>query len=382
MLDSEITYNIYTAGNREFDGLVEELLKNCFQDEGTIIQLTFFGSPSGNEEYLEQLNIIREKTKNIFGDNSPMISYVAQKPLVGELVLEVGRLLNFGGTIAYKVLKGKHYLELNDKNYKSLIINIISDNIRDSIKKQSEEVFTCLENILNTEGYNINSIVRQWNYIERITDFEGEHQHYQSFNDARSHFYAKTEWDNGYPAATGIGTQFGGIMVSVVAVIPENKNYRCIPLNNELQVAAYAYSQNVLVGAEDEAFQKKSTPKFERAKAVLNERQGVVYISGTAAIRGENSLNGVGIEEQTRITLENINYLISQENLVKAGINTDNNCSIDMLRIYLKYEEDMQVVKKHMDTSVPAIPISYLLADVCREELLIEIEGIASFSIS
>ena len=65
--------------------------------------------------------------------------------------------------------------------------------------------------MLRREGFPLNSIIRQWNYIERITAFDGQDQHYQAFNNARSGFYSKTEWTNGYPAATGIGANLGGI---------------------------------------------------------------------------------------------------------------------------------------------------------------------------
>lgn len=381
MLNYNTIYNIYTASgkDRRFEELVDELLKECLSNNDTIVQLTFFGSSSDNKEYTHQRNTILDKAESIFGSKIPSISYVAQKPLVGDLVLEVGKLPNSHGQINYKSYEDINYIELDTRTTKTLVINIHPKNIQSDIKSQSREVFEQLENILTIEGYDINSIVRQWNYIERITDFEGEHQHYQSFNDARSHFYSKAQWNFGYPAATGIGTQYGGIMIDVIAIKPKRDEYRCVPLNNDLQVAAYDYSQDVLLGADDEVFRKKSTPKFERAKAITNDKHGLVYISGTAAIRGENSLTNVSIEEQTRITLENINYLISKENLNKTGIEIKNNCSIDMLRIYLKDEEDIDVVKNYMDSLSLSIPVSYLLADVCREELLIELEGIASF---
>lgn len=55
----------------------------------------------------------------------------------------------------------------------------------------------------------------------------------------------------------------------------------------------------------------------------------LVYISGTAAIRGEESLKGVGLERQLQITMENIAQLIDDARLV-------------MLRVYLKNESDYE----------------------------------------
>ena len=147
------------------------------------------------------------------------------------------------------------------------------------------EAFRLLGDVLRREGFPLNSIIRQWNYIERITAFDGPDQHYQAFNNARSDFYSKTEWANGYPAATGIGANLGG-------------------------------------------------------------------------------LTGVGLERQLRITMENIAELIADAKLVK-------------LRVYLKNKSDYKEAERLMNTYGLNIPISYMWADVCRDELLIEIEGIA-----
>ena len=90
----------------------------------------------------------------------------------------------------------------------------------------------------------------------------------------------------------------------------------------------------------------------------------LVYISGTAAIRGEESLKGVGLERQLQITMENIAQLIDDARLV-------------MLRVYLKNKSDYEVARRELESYGLNIPVSYLQAGVCREELLIEIEGIA-----
>ena len=49
---------------------------------------------------------------------------------------------------------------------------------------------------------------------------------------------------------------------------------------------------------------QKTTPKFERAKRLTSGNNSMIYISGTAAIRGEETLIGVGLERQLHITME------------------------------------------------------------------------------
>ncbi|MDL2221945.1 endoribonuclease L-PSP, partial [Parabacteroides sp. OttesenSCG-928-N08] len=90
----------------------------------------------------------------------------------------------------------------------------------------------------------------------------------------------------------------------------------------------------------------------------------LIYISGTAAIRGEESLTGVGLDRQLHITMENIAELIGDAKPV-------------MLRVYLKEKEFYEEACRLMNEYKLNIPISYMWADVCRDELLIEIEGVA-----
>ena len=103
------------------------------------------------------------------------------------------------------------------------------------------------------------------------------------YTSVRTAFYAGSDWSNGYPAATGIGMNMGGVLIDVDAAMFHTPDVFATPIDNKLQVAAHAYSEQVL----EEARQKKTTPKFERAKSMTFRERRLVYISGTAAIRGE-----------------------------------------------------------------------------------------------
>ena len=106
---------------------------------------------------------------------------------------------------------------------------------------------------------------------------------------------------------------------------------------------------------------------FLRALSLLGQRLGTPLAQThtvAIALGGEESLKGVGLERQLRITMENIAELIADAKLVK-------------LRVYLKNKSDYEEAERLMNTYGLNIPISYMWADVCRDELLIEIEGIA-----
>lgn len=387
----KIIYHIDKVWFRDFGEMVSEILDKltvtCDEERIVPLRLVFFGNPDDNTQYLEHrewvLGLLRERCER-FGWRMPLMSYVAQRSLDSGLVMESQCVSRENSDLVrehYLTTEGVRYFTIeNDEGKRLFTEGILPASLDAPILEQSNEVLAKLGAVLDAEGMEINTIVRQWNYIERITHVpEGANQHYQDFNDARSHFYARADWRGGYPAATGIGTAHGGIMVEVDAARFRSWRRAVVALDNDLQVAAHGYSQNVLIGVADKIFRHKTTPKFERAKAVVGANgAGIqVYISGTAAIRGEESLTGVGIERQTVTTLENIEYLISRQNLRKHGIKAERTPEIQIFRVYLKAESLLEPARETIERFFPKVQALYVLTDVCRDELLIEIEGVA-----
>ena len=288
-----------------------------------------------------------------------------------------------GSQVFYKRSGEIPYIVIESAEARRLLLGGVRDNNPlHGTGEQSDRIFSAIGSILKAESMPVSSIIRQWNYIEKIVKTAEGHQNYQDFNDSRSRFYNGAAWVNGYPAATGVGTSCGGVMIDLEAICPVADGTEILPLNNSLQVAAHAYSPVVLIGREDEKTGKKTTPKFERAKLVHNGNRGLVYISGTAAIRGELSLVDVGVGEQTRITLENIEHLISDKTLGDAGIEGVEDATIFSMRVYLKEESFLDRAREIIGEKYSGTPAVYLKADVCRDELLVEIEGFASILIT
>ena len=356
----KIKYKILSSEKVLFTDALDDLLNQLPANE-SVFRLVLFGRPENTEEYLEQCAILQTKVKDTFGTKIPVFTYVSQPALSAALLLEVHSYTpEKGEFVLYKSENGFPYVLLENQVGRFLFAGAFHGLFTDSMEKQSVDVFLQIEKVLQKEKFPVNSIIRQWNYIEQITDFDGENQHYQSFNNSRADFYGKTDWPKGYPAATGIGTNLGGILIDFDAVVLASEKALITPINNCLQVAAHAYSERVL----ENAFSQKKTPKFERAKSLTIDKRRSIYISGTAAIRGEESLKGVGLGEQLRITMENIKELTGEAKLL-------------LLRVYLKNENDYKEARNLLHAAHPDIPISYMQADVCRDELLIEIEGIA-----
>jgi enamine deaminase RidA (YjgF/YER057c/UK114 family) len=371
------SFEFYIAKTDDFGAMVDVLLAQIKTNK-IIVRLVFFGDSENPEEYRRQLNTINKKVGLIFREIAPPVSYIAQKPLTGGLLLEVSAIEDQSGEkVGHADHSGVRYITIRNDFYKELIISgVMTDRLDGGTYEQATEVFEKISSILSLEKMPVNSIVRQWNYIENITALSSEEQNYHQFNRARTAFYEKTIWENGYPAATGIGIKTGGVIVEIDAVLCLSPSIKNIPLNNEFQVPAYQYSEQVLAGGDHGL----KTPKFERARFLGSPGQAYVYISGTAAIRGEQSVEDAGAAEQTRITIENIYNLITTENLNLCGCSECIEPHFEVFIVYLKNESDFEAIKGFIEKDYPSVSPVYLLADICREELLVEIEAVVCFN--
>ena len=240
-----------------------------------VLSLVFFFDVESACSYDSAMSAITGECRRFFGLRMPMVTCVAQKPLESALSAEV-LYLHGNGTVEFN----DDYLVIRSGDTSELITKGIQFPGSGDTGEQATRVFARIGEILDGEGFRTGDIVRQWNYIESITGMTGGMQNYQMFNDARSAFYSGTDWTNGYPAATGIGSSAGGVVVSIYAVSGPVKVSR--PVDNPIQVPAHRYSGRVLVQGRDAV---RTTPKFERARLL----DDTVLISGTAAIKGENS---------------------------------------------------------------------------------------------
>ena len=214
----EIIHRFYQVEKASFEEMTAYLLTEYLATYMPV-RMVFFGAPADNSEYIAQFNYLRKTVKKFFGDKQPIVSYVAQPVDTGGMAMEIHELVLTGqDMVTYQKCADIPYIVVERKGYKRLFLGgVTGDVLHQNIREQSDDVLSRIRQVLDTEQIPVSSIVRQWNYIEKITDYDNVgHQHYQDFNDARSLFYTNVEWETGYPAATGIGTRCGGIMVDMM----------------------------------------------------------------------------------------------------------------------------------------------------------------------
>ena len=359
---------VHTIIKDDFKCAFKDVLSKIKHVDG-LLKMSVFVECFSDDDYQSKMDLINYLIHEKYGKEIPTVSFVAQKPLKGSICIESIYLVE-DADLSYESHLGFTYALVKQENRKSLYLSGMKAATSETISSQGNKIFLEIDEILKKEGMKPESIIRQWNYIPKITEFDKEFQHYQQFNDSRTLFYQKTKWANGYPAATGIGTQYGPLVIDLIAVQGHDDEFA---IKNPRQIDAHVYSEQVLLGENDLYLKQKSTPKFERAKLIVDQDTSVVFVSGTAAIIGEESLSIDDAAKQTILTFENIESLVDQENL--DGYKMFEASRIDAMRVYIKNEKDFEKIHNICEERYPSASFIYLLSDVCRDELLVEIEA-------
>ena len=368
-LNGDRIYLKPTDGNASPEQQLEDCLGQVKQINSgkKVIKLNFFVDTLSEEEYRLLQARIEELVAHRF--SNPLITgVIAQPPLTSKILVEAfyydERLWN---SRFLSCENGSAMLFTRENS--EILVGQVQVNTAKSCSENSAAAFSAFGNLLDQTGLPVHTVVRQWNYLEDILGLDNENQRYQEFNNVRSEFYGDAFKTTGYPAATGIGMNRGGIIIEFVAV--RSDVVHTVPLDNPDQISAHDYSKEVLIG---EACAVKSTPKFERARYLELFGKKLIFISGTASIRGEKTA-GVGDPElQTEITIQNIQSLYSPEML--SQINENNlQPRYGHARVYVKRREDFEIIQKTFERYFGRLPVVYILADVCRDDLLVEIEG-------
>ena len=154
-----------------------------------------------------------------------------------------------------------------------------------------------------------------------------------------------------------------------MALQTERDDVELLPLENPLQTPSFDYPESY----------SPKTPKFSRAMALRIGDHVTTWISGTASIVNAESVHLGDIEKQTEQTLTNIERLIAGDNFERLGWNGAGATLNDLakVRVYVKRPEDYAKCRAVCERRLGATPAIYAQADVCRPNLLVEIEGVA-----
>ncbi|MEX2218596.1 MAG: hypothetical protein WD749_07520 [Phycisphaerales bacterium] len=213
--------------------------------------------------------------------------------------------------------------------------------------------------------------VRVWNFLPGIYDPMGGIDRYRAFNIARhrayvAHFGGAAVRSGALPTATCIGHGGTGLAVHVLgAALPGE------PVENPRQVPAYAYS----------ARWGPRPPCFARSMIAGFEGRRLLLVGGTASVLGEDSAHPGSRAEQLEETLRNLDALIGCARRRVGAAAASGLAGAGAVRVYHKRAADRAWLARRLAGAVPAgTPTEWVKADICRDELLVEIEVVADLA--
>lgn len=230
--------------------------------------------------------------------------------------------------------------------------------LRDSTEGAYGEIFPMLAR------HGFPHAVRFWNYFPRINESEGGEERYRLFNMGRGAAFegAGRDREETIPAACALGTDAGDAL-TVYFVAAHDAG---LAVENPRQVSAYRYPRDY----------GPRSPTFSRAVLHPARDPEMLFVSGTASIVGHRTLHAGDVAAQTRETLANLEALFAEAGrLSRPGAFSMREASY---KVYVRHPADAPAVRRELAAALgEGADVNLLRADICRADLLVEIEAIA-----
>jgi len=284
-------------------------------------------------------------------------------PLAGGDVCEVWRVADPDIQLASGSAQARvHYRYCDDLLFGSLMLaerTIDAGSESGALLRATEIAYQEVFDVLSETKYP--HLIRIWNYLPQINAQSDGDERYRHFNSARQTAFRKSGRAimGTVPAASALGSPAGSpLCIYFLAARRPPKT-----IENPRQTSAYHYPPKF----------GRHSPIFSRACVWGDSSSSRLFISGTASIVGHETIHRGDVTAQTRETLVNISALLAEANRMVGSARY----SLDalQLKIYVRRPEDLPAIQATLSSRTAASAV-YLRADICREDLLVEIEAV------
>lgn len=204
-------------------------------------------------------------------------------------------------------------------------------------------------------------ICRIWNFIDDINEGDGDEERYRQFCLGRARAFAASRGGPpgiGYPAASAVGKQSRTRSLQVCWFAMREPG---LAIENPRQVSAFHYPRRYGPAA----------PSFSRAMIAPDN---MLYVSGTASILGYASVHPNDTAAQLDETVTNLEVLLRRA-LASQRLQAAELGANSLVKVYLRHAQDAALVERRLHQRLgDRVPLLILAADICRAELLLEIE--------
>jgi chorismate lyase/3-hydroxybenzoate synthase len=208
-------------------------------------------------------------------------------------------------------------------------------------------------------------LLRVWNYVPEINADTHGMERYRQFNSARRVALIARGRDlaGNVPAACALGSAAGSPLVIYFLA---SRNAPTL-IENPRQTSAYHYPS-----------QYGPKPAFSRASVWHESHGAILFISGTASIVGHRTVHAGDVAAQTRETVANVEALLGEANRVVGPDSGAPRFDLETLayKVYVRNRTDLPVIQSQLRAMLGSqAQLMYLRADICRQDLLVEVEA-------
>lgn len=232
------------------------------------------------------------------------------------------------------------------------------------LQQVTESAYKRIFSLIETLRYPY--LFRFWNYIADINAHSFGLERYRQFNLGRQDAFLAhgREVAGNVPAACALGFAQGSDNDAPLTIAFLAGRVAPISIENPRQISAYQYPEQY----------GPRSPTFSRASLVRPGDEEVLFISGTASIVGHDTLHPTDVVAQTRETMINIEAVLEQANRQARQVRFD--LATLAYKVYIRNAADLERIRAELTRIVGSRPNAvYLQADVCRHDLLLEIEA-------
>ena len=228
-----------------------------------------------------------------------------------------------------------------------------------ALRERTREAYARVFALLHARG--VPHLWRVWNYMPDIHGEEDGLERYRCFNLGRHDAFlaAGRTSDSAMPAASALGSGAGPLSIAFLAARTAPR-----PIENPRQLSAFHYPGDY----------GPRPPLFARAAlAQAGHSEEWLFVSGTASIVGHATLHRGDAVAQCEETARNIRAVLEQAN--RATRSTGHRAEALVHRAYVRHPADMPAVRRCLERCLGGAGLTLMQADVCREDLLVEVES-------
>ena len=341
---SEFSLTVTPLANEAVIEMFRRLSISLKELDATVTKLIVFGATNACAAGTESM-------RRVFGKSDWPVTWVEGASCYDQPIAGIQAFALAEGDVHRVKLNGRVVGSVfeNGAARHCLLAGLGPDNLLRSRPDQARQTLDQLEAVLAQAGFSLSDVIRTWFFNDDLLSW------YNEFNQVRTSVYSRVHFSAGaLPASTGVaGRNLAGaaLVLGAWAVKPLNASVQIKEVASSLQCPAPAYGSS-----------------FSRALEISSAHGKRLLISGTASIAPEGQTLWVGgAREQVALTMGVVEAILVSRGLAFSDTTR--------ATAYFKHAADViafhDYCRNRHGCSFPVVPVH---CDICRDDLLFEIE--------